>query len=119
MSTDGDILRRSLVCNIGSGLMQLCHPNSPSLLVMCKGSASDTLSSVLLLGLGSSFEEKEGEEGREEVGVVGVVGVVEGEEVVVVVAEWKDMFIKVMMLDRRVKRIWPFWDKGVLYLVYI
>ena len=51
----------SLVCNIGFGLMQLCSSNSPLLLVMCKGSASDTLDSVLLLGVGNSFEEKEGE----------------------------------------------------------
>jgi hypothetical protein len=58
--------------------MQLCSSNSPSLLVMCKGSASDTLDSVLLLGVGSSFEEKEGEEEREEE-VVG--GEVEGEVV--------------------------------------
>ena len=41
--------------------MQLCSSNSPLLLVMCKGSASDTLDSVLLLGVGNSFEEKEGE----------------------------------------------------------
>jgi hypothetical protein len=64
---------------------------------MCKSSASDTLDSVLLLGVGSSSEKKEGEEEGEEV--------VEEEEVVA--AERKEVML-VMVFDHRVKKIMAF-----------
>ena len=78
--------------------MQHCSSGSLSFLAKCNGKAFETLESVLLLGVGSSHEEEEGEE-RE-------VGEEVGEEVreevvvVVVVAERNLKVMLVMVFDR-------------------
>ena len=55
--------------------MQHCSSGSLSLLAKCNGKASETLGSVLLLGVDSSHDVGEGveEEGGEEEGVAEVV----------------------------------------------
>ena len=81
--------------------MQHCSSGSLSFLAKCNGKAFETLESVLLLGVGSSHEEGEGEE--REVGEE--VGEEVREEVMVVVAERKVMLV--MVFDHRVKKGWP------------
>jgi len=85
------------------------------LIAKCKGRASDTLDSVLLLGVSSSHEEEGGEgdgegEGERERAVGEVVEVVVEEVAAVVMALWflnlkeVTMLVMIMLLDCHIRK---------------